>query len=117
MPQIACDVPRSTWSHCGSENCEAQRVPVFPSTAAEAGNVAFSSDEAVAGWFSATLVVPQDAALARDPVPALILSTLASSAKIRASARCGRRRRGSLLSYMVLLHGSPPNKWHDTGQA
>src|ERR1700742_3560968 len=51
--------PRSTCSHCGSENALDQRVPVLPSTAAEAGKLAFSVDEAVAVLFSATLVVPQ----------------------------------------------------------
>src|SRR5262245_22346997 len=40
--------PRSTWIHCGSEKALDQRVPVLPSTAAEAGNTAFSVDEAVA---------------------------------------------------------------------
>jgi hypothetical protein len=34
-------------------------VPVLPSTAAEAGVPAFSVEEAVAGWLSAALVVPQ----------------------------------------------------------
>src|SRR5262245_34534886 len=42
-------VPRSTWIHCGSLNALDQRVPVLPSTAAEAGKVAFSVDDAVAG--------------------------------------------------------------------
>ena len=51
--------PRSTSSHCGSENALDQRVPVLPSTAAEAGKLAFSSDDAVAGWFSAASVVLQ----------------------------------------------------------
>jgi hypothetical protein len=37
---------------------------VFPSTAAEAGKVAFSSEEAVAVLFSAAFVVPQVAAFA-----------------------------------------------------
>src|SRR5713101_8958453 len=51
--------PRSTSSHCGSENALDQRVPVLPSTAAEAGKPAFSVEEAVAVLFSAILVVPQ----------------------------------------------------------
>src|SRR6185437_16094288 len=54
--------PRSTWSHCGSENALDQRVPVLPSTAAEAGKDAFSSDDAVAGWPCDSSV---EAALAR----------------------------------------------------
>jgi hypothetical protein len=39
-------------------------VLVLPSTAADAGNEAFSSDDAVAGWFSAASVVLHD-----EPVP------------------------------------------------
>src|SRR6185437_16701471 len=60
--QIAWLEPRSTSSHCGSENALDQRLPEFPSVALEAGNEAFSSDDAVAGRFSARLVVPQLAA-------------------------------------------------------
>src|SRR5690349_5269512 len=51
--------PRSTCSHCGSENALDQRVPVLPSTAAEAGKPAFSVDDAVAGWLRAAFAVPQ----------------------------------------------------------
>jgi hypothetical protein len=40
--------PRSTSSHCGSENALDQRVLVLPSTAADAGNEAFCTDDAVA---------------------------------------------------------------------
>src|SRR5690348_13447519 len=60
--------PRSTWIHCGSLNADDQRVPVLPSTAAEAGKVAFSVDEAVAGrpWDSRVL-----AASARPTVSAV----------------------------------------------
>ena len=36
-PQMLCDEPRSTSSHCGSENADDHRVPVLPSTAAAAG--------------------------------------------------------------------------------
>ena len=36
--QIVWLEPRSTCSHCGSENALDQRVPVLPSTAAEAGS-------------------------------------------------------------------------------
>ena len=42
--------PRSTCNHCGSENALDQRVPVLPSTAADAGVPAFSVDDAVAGF-------------------------------------------------------------------
>src|SRR5450432_3315819 len=51
--------PRSTSSHCGSENALDQRVPRFPSVASAAGNDALCVDDAVVGWFSARLVVPQ----------------------------------------------------------
>src|SRR5689334_6231882 len=57
------EVPRSTSSHWGSEKAEDQRVPVLPSTAAEAGKLALSVEEAVAVLPSATFVVPQ------EPVP------------------------------------------------
>src|ERR1700684_799849 len=53
------DEPRSTSSHCGSENADDHLVPVLPSVASAAGVPAFSVDDAVVGWFSATLVVPQ----------------------------------------------------------
>src|ERR687895_2090771 len=46
---MAAVTPRSTWSHCGSLNVLDQRVPVLPSTAADAGVPAFSTDDAVAG--------------------------------------------------------------------
>ena len=45
---IACVDPRSTRSHCGSANADDHRVLMFPSTAADAGRVLFSSDDAVA---------------------------------------------------------------------
>src|ERR1700733_2679724 len=60
------DEPRSTSSHCGSENADDHLVPVLPSVASAAGVPAFSIEEAVVGWFSATFVVPQ---LPPVPVP------------------------------------------------
>jgi hypothetical protein len=60
--------PRSTSSHCGSENADDHRVPVLPSTASAAGKPAFSVDDAVAVLFSATLVVPHVAAPALGAV-------------------------------------------------
>src|SRR6202020_700644 len=57
--QMLWEEPRSTSSHCGSENALDQRVPVLPSVAAAAGVPAFSVDDAVVVLFSATLVVPQ----------------------------------------------------------
>ena len=44
--QIVWLEPRSTCSHWGSLNALDQRVPVLPSTAADAGNDEFSSEEA-----------------------------------------------------------------------
>src|SRR5918992_1831873 len=41
--------PRSTWIHCGSLKALDQRVPVLPSTAADAAVPALSADDAVAG--------------------------------------------------------------------
>ncbi len=41
--------PRSTWSHCGSLNALAHRVPALPSTAPAAGKAALSDEEAVTG--------------------------------------------------------------------
>src|SRR5260370_22512179 len=61
--QIGWLEPRSTRSHCGSENALDHRVPVFPSVAAEAGNEALWIVDAVVGWLSAILVVPQSAPL------------------------------------------------------
>src|SRR5260221_9267924 len=51
--------PRSTSSHCGSENALDHRVDRFPSTAFEGGYEALCTEDAVAGWFSAMLVAPQ----------------------------------------------------------
>src|ERR1700722_17278611 len=61
--QIVWTEPRSTRSHCGSENALDQRVDRLPSVASDAGKVEFSSDDAVVGWLSARLVVPQPLAL------------------------------------------------------
>src|SRR5215831_17015902 len=52
--------PRSTSSHCGSENWLDQRVLRFPSVAFAAGKLEFSWDDAVVGWWSAMFVVPHD---------------------------------------------------------
>jgi hypothetical protein len=48
-PQIAWVEPRSTSSHCGSENALDHRVPVLPSVAAAAVKPALSRDDAVVG--------------------------------------------------------------------
>ena len=47
--QIVRVEPRSTWIHCGSLNALDQRVPALPSKALDAGKVAFSAEDAVAG--------------------------------------------------------------------
>src|SRR3954465_12616888 len=57
--QIDWLLPRSTCSHCGSLNALDHRVPVLPSTAAEAAVPAFSADDAVAALPWAALAVPQ----------------------------------------------------------
>src|SRR5579859_3518726 len=81
--------PRSTSSHCGSEKALDHRVPVFPSTAFDAGKLAFSSDEAVAALPCARLAVPQVAAPAGPGVsavtssPAIRLSAATMAAPIR----------------------------------
>ncbi len=91
--QIDWLLPRSTSSHCGSEKALDQRVPVLPSTALEAGKLAFSVEEAVAVLPWAMLVVPQVAA---DAVGAWASGT--SAVRISdapASARVSRRRGGA----------------------
>ena len=54
--------PRSTSSHCGSENALDQRVLRFPSVAFDAGQLGPCIDDAVVGWCNAMFVVPQVAA-------------------------------------------------------
>src|ERR1700722_12265429 len=67
--QMAWLEPRSTSSHCGSENALDHRVPVLPSTASAAGVPAFSVEDAVAVLFSARVVVPQVPPLPPPPPP------------------------------------------------
>jgi hypothetical protein len=93
------DEPRSTSSHCGSENAEDHLVPVLPSTAADAGKVAFSVDEAVAVLFSATFVVPQVAAAALGavaPIPETRTDTTSAAKANRLTA--ARREAGARLA-------------------
>src|SRR5207248_10895105 len=61
-----------------------------PSTAAEAGRPAFSVEDAVAGWFSATLAVPLPLPL---PPAARVPAELLRVADDVARCRVGRRRR------------------------
>src|SRR5437764_15454723 len=70
---IAAVAPRSTVSHCASDQPLDQRVPVSPSTAAEAPKVvAFSVEEANAGrpWDSRTgVLAPEDQMLLDQEPP------------------------------------------------
>jgi hypothetical protein len=92
---MAWDDPRSTSSHCGSANALDHRVPVFPSTAFEAGKVAFSSEDAVAVLPWATFAVPQVAASAElavsavtsNPATRLSAATKAATTRLRARLR------------------------------
>src|SRR5690242_19809217 len=68
--------PRSTCSHCGSENALDQRVPVFPSVAAEAGYDVLCTEDAVVGWPCDSNVA---AALARLAGPATKAAAAASA--------------------------------------
>src|SRR5450755_1711991 len=79
-------LPRSTCSHCGSLNALDQRVLVLPSTAAEAGNEEFSTEEAVA-VFPCDSKVAVAAALRADAGPIFAPCTvLPAKAAMRASA-------------------------------
>src|SRR5258705_4619152 len=80
---MLADAPRSTWIHCGSVNCDDHRVPVFPSTAADAGVPAFSVDEAVAG-------LPCDSRV--DAASAPVAMTTAKVAASAPSPRIPTRR-------------------------
>src|SRR5712691_343399 len=91
--------PRSISSHCGSLNALDHRVPVFPSTAVEAGNEAFSVEDAVAVLFSARFAVPQLAAAAVGTVPggmptvsATATSNPATRLRVVTAAATTRRR-------------------------
>src|SRR5438105_2068878 len=83
--QIVWLVPRSTWTHCGSENALDQRVPVLPSNALDAGKVAFSSEDAVAGF-------PWDSRVAAWALPALLAMNMMASARAAISAPNTRLR-------------------------
>src|SRR5947207_2769372 len=97
-PQMLCEEPRSTSSHCGSENALDHRVPVLPSVAADAGVPAFSAEEAVAVLLSATLAVPQVAAEALGAVaPRPVTSTDTRSAAKASRLTAARREVGTRL--------------------
>src|SRR5215468_1675707 len=50
--QTACAEPRSTSSHCGSENARDRRLRGFQRARPEAGGRASRVEDAVAVWFS-----------------------------------------------------------------
>ncbi len=80
--------PRSTWSHCGSLNVLDQRVPGLPSTAADAGVPAPSTDDAVAG-------LPWDSRVCAAGVAALAGTAArqhATASRVSSRARRGVRR-------------------------
>ena len=94
--------PRSTCSHCGSENALDQRVPVLPSTAFEAGNEAFSTDDAVAGWPCDSNVAAALARLAGPATNAKAATSAATAAKIQI-----RRGRTAGTHARTGIHGEP----------
>src|SRR5215475_3400841 len=94
--------PRSTSSHCGSLKALDQRVPVLPSTALDAGNVAFSVDDAVAVLpceSSAGAALAVSAVAARKVAARLMASTVAARARRRArDTKACRNRPMAVLS-------------------
>ena len=81
--------PRSTWIHCGSLNADDHRVPVLPSTAAEAGVPAFSVEDAVAG-FPCEISGSAAAAVPDSPVTATV-AAIVTAETAAASSRLGPR--------------------------
>src|SRR5579864_7647433 len=81
--------PRSTSSHCGSENALDQRVDRFPSVAFDAGQLGPWIDDAVVGLPCAMFVVPQVAADAAGARPGATspVSTSADPASMSTPAR------------------------------
>ena len=103
---MAWVAPRSTRSHCGSAKALDQRVPVLPSTAVDAGKVAFSSDEAVAGLPWATFAVPQAAAPAELAVSAV---TSNPATRLSAATTAATTRRRACLRRVRLMTVLPPD--------
>src|SRR5580704_15006132 len=125
--------PRSTSSHCGSLNALDQRVPVLPSTAAEAGNDAFSTDEAVAVFpceirvaASALCAEPASNAAARARTAATVATRRSGTGRKRAAERMtspGERgdRRSTSLDLRLkfdrnLMAGQRPVKGESKGR-
>src|SRR5436305_1265643 len=80
--QMLCELPRSTSTHCGSLAALDQRVPVLPSTAADAGVPAFSMDDATTGWFCDSSVPAAEAGPERPATSAPAASTTAAAAEM-----------------------------------
>ncbi len=89
---IEAVAPRSTCSHCGSLNALDQRVFRLPSTAFDAGYVALSTDDAVAGWPCDSKV---GAAAAVWAVIARTAATRDSTATTATTARWPERHRAA----------------------
>ena len=81
---IAVDLPRSTWSDCGSLKALDQRVLLLPSTAAEADRSPLSAEEAVAGR-------PCERGTSAAPAGGAPLSTEAPRTAAKAPASAMRR--------------------------
>src|SRR3954471_18721034 len=99
--------PRSTVSHCGSLKVLDQRVPVFPSTAADAGGAGFSVDEEVAGlpWDSRSAAAAGGAAAvsrvsARPRAVASAISAVMARGRVRNGAVVSVERRDELMIYL-----------------
>src|SRR6185437_14066838 len=88
-------LPRSTSSHCGSEKALDHLVPVFPSTAFEAGKLALSVEDAVAVLPWAMLAVPQVAATAGAAWAWAGRTKAVRISDAPASKRVSRRRGGA----------------------
>jgi hypothetical protein len=86
--------PRSTCIHCGSLNWLDHRVPELPSTAADAGVPAFSTDEAVAGlfWDSSVVAAAAGNLEAAAAVPATRIATTATATAVLRRRPAGRAR-------------------------
>jgi hypothetical protein len=97
---IVAVAPRSTCSHCGSENALDHRLPALPSTARPAPVLAFSLDDAVAGrpWESSA-----PAAAARPGVTARYATSNKSAAR---AASSGVRRCASDMAGLLTLPGA-----------
>jgi hypothetical protein len=104
---IAAVLPRSASSHCGSENALDQRVPVFPSTAFDAGNDALSSDDAVAGLPCDNNVDAAVTGLA-EPTASVKAASAAATATIKIRRQANARSALSMLEPMATPASANP---------